>query len=130
MGWAAGLWTRFKIRRQSDWIGQDALGNQYYESQLFSDPFMSLPSERKRWVLYANVLADPSTVAPEWHGWLHQAVAEPPPSSSKGETSSGGNKTGTVNAHKPSFFPFGERAYSDLGEESSYERWDPSASSK
>lgn len=49
-------------------MGEDVHGNKYFEDS-------SLPSGQHRWVLYANkhkqTGLDPTTVPPEWHGWLH-----------------------------------------------------------
>ncbi len=57
--------TRFWTWRRGSRVGQDDLGNIYYENG------------RRRWVIYLGE-ADASKVAPEWHGWLHHIWDEPP----------------------------------------------------
>lgn len=47
-------------------IGTDQFGNQYYE-RLGGEIY-----GRHRWVVYANKKEyTPTSVPPEWHGWLH-----------------------------------------------------------
>jgi len=46
-------------------VGKDALGNKYYRGE----PRSGYKRER-RWVIY-NGAPEPSSVPPEWHGWLH-----------------------------------------------------------
>lgn len=46
-------------------VGTDSLGNHYYQAKAragYAHP--------RRWVVYKGT-ADPSSVPPEWHGWLH-----------------------------------------------------------
>lgn len=57
------LGTRFFTWRKGQFVGEDSFGNRYYRTR----------DERKRWVTYKGV-ADPTTVPPEWHGWLHHTV--------------------------------------------------------
>ncbi|CAK0782723.1 hypothetical protein CVIRNUC_005918 [Coccomyxa viridis] len=50
-------------------VGMDALGNKYYER-------MTEQYGRHRWVVFGDLSRsasgqEPSTVTPEWHGWLH-----------------------------------------------------------
>ena len=49
-------------------IGRDQGGNQYYERS--AKPYAH------RWVVY-NGEADPSSVPPEWHAWLHHITDAP-----------------------------------------------------
>lgn len=46
-------------------VGKDELGNIYYTQKKTKAGVRA-----KRWVMYAGA-ADPSSVPPEWHGWLH-----------------------------------------------------------
>lgn len=46
-------------------IGQDHLGNRYYQGERRKGY-----SKRRRWVKYAGAM-ESSSVPPEWHGWLH-----------------------------------------------------------
>ncbi len=77
-------------------VGQDALGNVYYEGKLSPD------GRRRRSVVY-NGSNDASRVPPEWHGWLHHQVdglpdqSLPPPR--RWEKEPRPNATGTANAH-------------------------------
>lgn len=59
--------TRFFTWRKGELVGEDALGNRYYRER----------KGRRRWVIYKD-LAEASKVPPEWHGWLHHTVNEPP----------------------------------------------------
>ena len=61
------LGTRFHTWRHGRRVGEDPLGNVYYQS----------PDGSRRWVIY-NGEAEASRVPPEWHGWLHRTWDEPP----------------------------------------------------
>jgi NADH:ubiquinone oxidoreductase subunit len=61
------LGTRFFTWRKGIKVGEDASGNVYYRNSDAS----------KRWVIY-NGLAEPTTVPPDWHGWLHHTIDTPP----------------------------------------------------
>lgn len=69
--------TRIYTWLKGERVGSDAFGNTYYREKggRRSTP-LGFGRER-RWVLYAGA-AEASTVPPEWHGWLHQSVKEPP----------------------------------------------------
>lgn len=48
-------------------VGTDRNGNRYFEK-------LETESNRDRWVVFADTTKngqDPSSVPPEWHGWLH-----------------------------------------------------------
>jgi NADH:ubiquinone oxidoreductase subunit len=53
------------------YAGRDAVGNQYYER-----PWRKGSARTRRWVIYAGE-PDASTVAPEWHAWLHHLTEAP-----------------------------------------------------
>jgi NADH:ubiquinone oxidoreductase subunit len=56
-------------------VGEDEFGNRYYRRRGGRiDPALGF---ERRWVVY-NGYADPSTVPPSWHGWLHHTVDTPP----------------------------------------------------
>lgn len=57
------LWTA----RNGTRVGDDALGNVYYQT----------PGGKRRWVIYGGE-AEASRVPVEWHGWLHFTVDAPP----------------------------------------------------
>ena len=69
----ATVGTLFTVKRRGRLIGTDDFGNRYFESR----DGKSYDGRKRRWVLY-NGYADASKVPPEWHGWLHYSVAEPP----------------------------------------------------
>lgn len=92
-----GTWLFTKMR--GELVGTDAEGNRY-----FQDKRIVPGMRRKRWVMY-NGVAEASRVPPEWYGWLHHTLAEPPPAG-------GGprkawqkerlpNLTGTDHAYRP-----------------------------
>jgi len=65
------LWTRL----YGEFVGEDEFGNRYYRTRGGAiDPTLGV---QRRWVTY-NGYAEPSTVPPSWHGWLHHTVDEPP----------------------------------------------------
>ncbi len=59
--------TRFFTWRFGRSLGEDHLGNVYYQNADGS----------KRWVIY-NGPADASAIPPGWHGWMHHRVDTPP----------------------------------------------------
>lgn len=65
--------TRLFTWLRGELVGEDAQGNRYYRER-------KAPTGRrqKRWVLYRGE-AEASRVPPDWHGWLHHTVSEPPP---------------------------------------------------
>ena len=65
------LGTRFHTWRFGKRVGEDEVGNIYYEGGVNSD------GRTRRWVVY-NGYADASKVPPDWHGWLHYTFDEPP----------------------------------------------------
>ncbi len=93
--------ARFHIGRRGRFVGQDELGNRYYEARDNSD---SYDSRKRRWVIY-NGYAEASKVSPDWHGWLHYTFDEPPtvePFLIKSwEKEHRPNLTGTIHAYKP-----------------------------
>jgi len=69
----ATIGTLFTVKRRGAFVGQDELGNRYFQAR----DKKSYDGRSRRWVLY-NGYADASKVTPEWHGWLHYSVDEPP----------------------------------------------------
>lgn len=59
--------TRWYTLRKGELVGEDEFGNRYYRER----------KGTKRWVIYQD-LAEASKVPPDWHGWLHYTVDEPP----------------------------------------------------
>ncbi|MGI9403696.1 MAG: NADH:ubiquinone oxidoreductase subunit NDUFA12 [Hyphomicrobium sp.] len=72
--WHGNTWgTRFTIWTQGRFVGEDGLGNRYYEQRKGVGP----AGRPRRWVTYTDV-AEASKVPPDWHGWLHYTADEPP----------------------------------------------------
>ena len=54
--------------------GVDVWGNRYYSAPARSGV---LPQQERRFVVYKKLI-DPSTVTPDWHGWLHHTTNQCP----------------------------------------------------
>jgi NADH:ubiquinone oxidoreductase subunit len=101
--WNGGTFgAHFHINRRGVLIGQDEMGNRYFEAKDASDSYD--PGRKRRWVIYAGY-AEASKVSPDWHGWLHYTFDEPPtvaPFAIKSwEKPHRPNLTGTIHAYKP-----------------------------
>ena len=85
--------------RRGTLVGSDAVGNQYYRGK----PIGTQPRER-RWVMFGG-LAEASTVPPEWYGWLHHQLPQPPgetsPYRQSWQIAPQPNLTGTDLAYRP-----------------------------
>ncbi len=68
MSFGTKLFTRF----YGELVGSDQFGNRYY-----LDRRTKGQQRERRWVIY-NGEVEASRVPPEWHGWLHRTVVEPP----------------------------------------------------
>mmetsp|Transcript_5708 Transcript_5708/g.19963 ORF Transcript_5708/g.19963 Transcript_5708/m.19963 type:complete len:154 (-) Transcript_5708:1227-1688(-) len=71
-GLADGNYGHTMLRSGSigKFVGQDALGNKYYEA--YEGIASPVQTGRHRWVEYANRHNyNLTSVPPEWHGWLH-----------------------------------------------------------
>lgn len=67
-----GFFKLFKGPTAGTLVGEDHLGNKYYENE-------SLPYSRKRWVLYKDTFDyNSSGIPPEWHGWVNYINDLPP----------------------------------------------------
>jgi NADH:ubiquinone oxidoreductase subunit len=79
-------------------VGEDALGNVYYQAKKPVNGFT------RRWVIYKGS-NDASRVPPEWHGWLHHSIDALPdhglPAPRRWERDPTPNLTGTVKAYRP-----------------------------
>jgi NADH:ubiquinone oxidoreductase subunit len=75
--WGGNTWgTRLTIARQGLFVGEDELGNRYYEQRKGVGREGPL-GRRRRWVTYKD-FAEASKVPPDWHGWLHYTVDNTP----------------------------------------------------
>jgi NADH:ubiquinone oxidoreductase subunit len=98
------------------YVGTDQYGNRYYQTT----------DGKRRWVLY-NGTVEASRVPPDWHGWLHHTLKEPPtiaPFKAKSwEKQHLPNLTGTSDAYRPegSLAKSGRRPHAT----GDYEAWKP-----
>jgi NADH:ubiquinone oxidoreductase subunit len=105
-------------------VGQDELGNKYYEAKTDRDSYDR--GRKRRWVVYKGY-ADASKVTPDWHGWLRYTFDEPPTVQpfvvKPWEKAHRPNLTGTIHAYKPqgSIARGGERQRAT----GDYEAWKP-----
>ena len=112
-----------QIHKSAGFVGEDGQGNRYFESV---DPKFSYDGRTRRFVIY-NGYPEASRVPPEWHGWLHHTVPEPPNRSPlqrrAWERDHVPNMTGTVMAWRPpgSILREGERPAAT----GDYEAWTP-----
>ncbi|MEO0617761.1 MAG: NADH:ubiquinone oxidoreductase subunit NDUFA12 [Pseudomonadota bacterium] len=92
--------TRFFTWRHGEAVGTDSFGNTYYRQRRGVGP-LGVP---RRWVTYVDA-SDPTTVPPEWHGWLHYTTDELPSDQSylrrSWEKPHQPNMTGTPDAYRP-----------------------------
>jgi NADH:ubiquinone oxidoreductase subunit len=93
--WTGNTWgTRLWTWRKGELVGEDELGNRYYRER----------GGRRRWVIY-NGEAEASKVPPDWHGWLHYTVDEPPTEEAyeprEWQKPPRPNMTGTPEAYRP-----------------------------
>lgn len=120
----ATLGARFDIGRRGVFVGEDEQGNKYYEEKR-----PSIEGRKRRYVIY-NGLAEASRVTPDWHGWMHHTIAEPPTVSplkkQKWELPHEPNLTGTRYAYRPK----GSLARGGVRQASTadYEAWTPADS--
>jgi len=118
----ATIGTLLYSRRNGAKVGQDSLGNVYFESKK-ADAF----GRKRRWVIY-NGSNDASRVPPEWHGWLHNTIELPPdealPPPRQWEKPPVPNPTGTHAAYRPAgALEAGGHRAAATGD---YEAWKPS----
>jgi NADH:ubiquinone oxidoreductase subunit len=115
----ATLGTRLFSSRHGTGVGEDALGNLYFQggSDVHGNP--------RRWVIYAGA-NDASRVPAEWHGWLHNTTdivpdKAPPPRPWQAPTKP--NLTGTRDAYRPAgALEAGGKRAAATGD---YEAWSP-----
>jgi NADH:ubiquinone oxidoreductase subunit len=113
------LWT---IRKSGEFVGEDELGNRYYEERKAT----GAEGRKRRWVLYKNY-AEASMVPADWHGWLHHTFEEPPTEAPliqrAWEKPHTPNLTGTVHAYRPTGSLSGPRQRQATAAD--YEAWTP-----
>ena len=122
--WNGGtVGARFHIGRRAVFVGEDELGNRYFQAKDARD---SYDGHARRYVIY-NGYAEASKVSPDWHGWLHYTFDDPPPEApfalKAWEKPHQPNLSGTIHAWKPpgSIARGGERSKAT----GDYEAWTP-----
>jgi len=103
-------------------VGEDGLGNVYYEAKKAEN------GRKRRWVIYKGA-NDASRVPPEWHGWLHGTLDSVPsealPAPRAWQREATPNLTGTGDAYRPAgALESGGRRAQATGD---YEAWAPDA---
>lgn len=92
------LGTRFHTWRHGERVGEDELGNVYYQGGTDSE------GRTRRWVIY-NGLAEASAIPPGWHGWMHHRTDVAPSGQTYARRSwekpHQANGTGTAAAYRP-----------------------------
>jgi NADH:ubiquinone oxidoreductase subunit len=114
------MFERLLVRMTGREVGKDRFGNTYYESR---KPYRDYGRHR-RWVIYAGA-AEPSSVPPEWHGWLHHTADAPLPEARKHPwmIEHRPNPTGTPASWRPPGHDYaGGRRHETAGD---YEAWTP-----
>ena len=95
----ATLGTLLTIAQRARFVGEDAVGNRYFEERK-----VSLEGRKRRYVVYKGY-ADASRVPSDWHGWLHHTFDEPPTEAPlprrAWEKDHVPNLTGTPQAYRP-----------------------------
>lgn len=108
------LGTSLYTSRNGVKVGEDDQGNIFYETK----------DAKRRWVIF-NGEVEATRVNPEWHGWLHHTMKEPPtarPLHRKSwEKPHQENLTGTPLAYAPA----GSLRRPDPVERQDYEAWTP-----
>ena len=94
--------TQFWTWKYGEAVGTDEFGNKYYRTKGGKiDPTLLF---ERRWVVY-NGYAEPSSVPPSWHGWLHHTVDTPPTQENyqprDWQKPHRQNMTGTAAAYRP-----------------------------
>ncbi len=108
--------TRVYIWLHGQYVGADEAGNRYYKAR----------KGKRRWVVY-NGYADPTTIPPGWHGWMHHRVDNLPDEDKYvphfWEKPHKPNMTGTIAAYRPdsSLLARGERPKVS----GDYDAWSP-----
>ncbi len=105
--------------RRGAHVGRDARGNEYYER-----PSRGVMTRSRRWVVYAGP-ADPSSIGPDWHAWLHHTTDAPISDSAHKpwQLPPAPNRTGTPLSYRPAGHEYegGKRAVASAD----YEAWSP-----
>lgn len=113
--WNGGtLNTRLHTWRKGQPVGEDELGNRFFQSR----------DGKRRWVMF-NGEVEASRISPDWHGWLHHTWESPPSKKplrhKTWEKPHQENLTGTDLAYAP----LGSIRRVDPVDRKDYEAWQP-----
>ncbi|MEM9107184.1 MAG: NADH:ubiquinone oxidoreductase subunit NDUFA12 [Pseudomonadota bacterium] len=90
--------TSFHTWRKGTRVGEDELGNVYYQGGKDSE------GRTRRWVIY-NGPSEASAIPPGWHGWMHHRTDVSPADEEyrpkDWQISHQPNMTGTAGAYRP-----------------------------
>lgn len=90
--------TRVYTFFKGKYVGEDLLGNKYYEGGRHKDGY------KRRWVVYKNY-SEASAIPPGWHGWIHYRTDVSPAQEAycphEWEKPHQPNLTGTPQAYTP-----------------------------
>ncbi len=124
--WRGNTWgTRLWIARHGEFVGADESGNRYFRSR--KGEKVGPNGYERRMVIYAGGAAEPSTIPPGWHGWMHYRSHLPPTeetyTAKSWQKPHEANLTGTAGAYRPSgsLLASGERPRVS----SDYDAWSP-----
>ncbi len=96
--------TRLYTWLKGEEVGRDRFGNCYYREKGGGSVHADSLRKERRWVIYDGEV-EASRVPPDWHGWLHHTVTEPPPPEGLArrswEKEHLPNQTGTAGAYRP-----------------------------
>ena len=100
--WGGNTWSnRIYTALRGRHVGTDEGGNRYFVQAKGVGP-LGVP---RRWVIYATS-AEASNISPDWHGWMHYTVANPPTDETyqprPWQKPHQPNLTGTAEAYRPS----------------------------
>jgi NADH:ubiquinone oxidoreductase subunit len=101
-------------------VGTDRFGNRYYESR---KDYLGY-GRKRRHVVFAGAM-EPTSVPPEWHGWLHHTTDAPLPETRRHPwmVEHRPNPTGTADAWRPAGHDYaGGQRPRTAGD---YEAWTP-----
>lgn len=122
--WRGNTWgTRLWVALNGVFVGQDEFGNRYYRSKKPTGP----NGRERRMVIYAVGSAEPTSIPPGWHGWMHYRTDTAPVDETytprEWQKPHQPNLTGTPYAYRPdgSLLAKGERP-KVTGD---YEAWSP-----
>ncbi len=117
------LQMKWKTWRYGKLVGTDTAGNKYYEDRRGRGD----QRHARRWIMYADSKADPTTIPVAWFGWLHYTHEAPLDESTSytWQKPRLPNQTGTPEAYRP---PASYKVSAERASNAAYEPWRPDQS--